>query len=70
MEERGIDVNTERVLVRVDASYHRPTEVDLLLGDSSKARKELKWAPRVSFPDLVHEMVMADIDQAKQGNRI
>ena len=58
------------MLVRVDAAYNRPTEVDLLLGDSSKARKELKWIPKVSFPDLVQEMVLADIDLAKQGSRL
>jgi GDPmannose 4,6-dehydratase len=70
LNEKGIDASTGKTLVQVDAAYHRPTEVDLLQGDSSKARRELKWAPKVSFDELVKEMVLADIELAKQGSRM
>jgi GDPmannose 4,6-dehydratase len=53
------------VRVQVDPAYYRPTEVDLLLGDSSKARKKLGWCPKVPFDDLVVEMVKADIESLK-----
>ena len=53
------------IRVKVDPTYYRPTEVELLLGDSSKARKKLGWSPRVSFLELVNEMVLADIAAAK-----
>lgn len=56
------------VRVRVDPAYYRPTEVDLLLGDSTKARKLLNWKPKCSFPELVREMVLADIEGAKNRN--
>jgi GDPmannose 4,6-dehydratase len=51
--------------VEVDPRYYRPTEVDLLLGDASKARRELGWAPRVSFPSLVELMVDHDLELAR-----
>jgi GDPmannose 4,6-dehydratase len=54
------------VRVRVDSAYYRPTEVDLLLGDSTKARKNLGWKPKVSFPELVREMVLGDIEASKR----
>lgn len=53
------------VRVRVDPSYFRPTEVELLHGDSSKARRQLGWKPKVSFDELVNEMVDADIVQCQ-----
>jgi GDPmannose 4,6-dehydratase len=55
-----------RILLRVDPRYFRPTEVMSLLGDSSKARERLGWSPLVSFSDLVHEMVWADIVDAQK----
>ena len=63
--EVGFDAESGRVLVRVDPAYYRPTEVDLLLGDSTKARKRLGWKPTVGFDDLVKEMILADIDAVK-----
>jgi GDPmannose 4,6-dehydratase len=51
--------------VEIDSRYFRPTEVDLLVGDASKARQKLKWAPRTNFDELVHLMVKADLE--KQG---
>ncbi len=66
LEEQGIDVHTGRVLVRVDAAYFRPTEVETLLGDASKARIQLGWTPKVSFQELVAEMVDADLADARR----
>jgi len=55
--------------VEVDPKYYRPTEVDLLIGDASKAREKLGWTPRVSFDDLVAMMVDADLELAKREKR-
>jgi GDPmannose 4,6-dehydratase len=60
-DEKGIDAGSGRVLVEVDPGYFRPTEVDFLIGDASKARAKLGWKHRVSFDDLVAEMVAADL---------
>ena len=54
------------VIVRVDPRYFRPTEVQSLLGDASKAKRELGWEPKISFADLVKEMVLADLEVAKR----
>ncbi len=59
--EQGVDAGTGEVLVEVDPAYFRPTDVDLLLGDASKARDVLGWAPRVRFRELVTEMVRSDL---------
>ncbi len=61
VEERGIDAATGRVLVEVDPRYFRPTEVDLLLGDSTKAREKLGWVHKTSLDDLLTEMVREDL---------
>ena len=60
-EEHGIDAKLGRVVVRVDPRYFRPTEVDLLVGDPTKAREKLGWSYATSFDDLVSEMVVSDI---------
>ena len=54
-----------RVLVKVDPKYFRPTEVDLLVGDCSKAKKLLGWAPKVTFKALAEEMVDADLAELR-----
>jgi GDPmannose 4,6-dehydratase len=59
--EQGLDAKTGQVLVEVDPKLYRPTEVDFLLGDASKAKRELGWMPKTSFQALVEEMVRADI---------
>ena len=59
-DEQGCCRRTGRVLVEIDGDYRRPTEVDLLLGDASKALAKLGWRHRTSFPELVAEMVEAD----------
>lgn len=60
-EEAGYCTRTGDVVVAIDPAYYRSTEVDLLLGDSEKARRRLGWQPRTSFDDLVKEMVDADL---------
>ena len=67
VDEKGLCRKSGRVLVKVDPAYFRPTEVDLLLGDSAKARAKLGWSHRVSFQDLVKEMVASDLEL--QSNR-
>ena len=59
-DEVGIDARTNRTLVRVDRRYFRPAEVETLLGDASKAERELGWKPRTTFDELVREMVESD----------
>jgi GDPmannose 4,6-dehydratase len=54
------------VVVEIDARYFRPTEVDELLGDASKARKDLGWEPRISFEEMVSTMVKADLEEASR----
>ena len=55
-----------QTVVRVDPRYFRPTEVESLLGDASKAKNQLGWSPRTSFNELVTEMVRVDLDEAKR----
>jgi GDPmannose 4,6-dehydratase len=66
VEEKGIDQSTGSVLVEVDPRYFRPTEVDSLLGDASKARAKLGWRHRTSFEQLVTEMVEADVVKIRE----
>ena len=73
MDETGIDAASQRVLVKIDRRYFRPTEVDYLVSDPSKARQKLGWRHTVSFKELVTEMVQADLEavkmEAKRRNR-
>ncbi len=66
--EKGIDTDTGRILVAVDPRYFRPTEVEDLLGNADKARQKLGWRPRISFEQLVAEMVEADVNEAKRDH--
>jgi GDPmannose 4,6-dehydratase len=66
LEEVGVDSVTGRTLVRVDPRYFRPTEVETLLGDATKARQRLGWTAEVSFAELVAEMVAADLETAQR----
>ena len=65
VEEKAVDKNG-KVVVAVDPRYFRPTEVETLLGDASKAKRELGWTPRISFDELVREMVEADLNAAER----
>lgn len=68
-QERGVDEKTGHTLVQVDPRYYRPTEVELLLGDASKARRMLNWHPETTFEDLVNIMVDSDMDLAAREAR-
>lgn len=70
VEERGLDLKTGRCLVEIDARYFRPTEVELLLGDPTKALKKLGWKHTTSFPNLVSDMVASDLVVMKRRGRI
>jgi GDPmannose 4,6-dehydratase len=67
VDEVGVDSASGRELVVVDPRYFRPTEVELLLGNSSKAQRVLGWKPRVSFNELVDMMVDADVNAVQSG---
>ncbi len=71
VEEKGFDARTGQQLIEIDPRYFRPTEVDELLGDPTKAREKLGWRHQTTFSELVAEMVRADLDQVKreQGRR-
>lgn len=66
VDEVGIDKSTGKVVIEVDPRYFRPTEVDLLLGDSTKAREELGWKPKYDLPALIKEMVQEDYAEAEK----
>jgi len=66
LDEKGLDSSSGRILVEIDSRYFRPTEVDLLVGDPTKAREKLGWHHKVSFDTLVAEMVAADLQLVRQ----
>ena len=61
LEEKGVDRNSGKVLIEVDPKFFRPAEVDMLIGDASKAREKLGWEPRVKYSELVQIMVKEDL---------
>ena len=67
IDEKGIDTKTGKTIVQVNPRFFRPAEVDLLLGDASRAQKELGWQRKVSFPGLVEMMVREDYNLLKAG---
>ena len=66
VDEKGIDRNTGKVLIEIDPRYFRPAEVDLLLGDASKAKAKLGWQPKYDLEALCREMVKEDLQEAKR----
>ena len=62
LDEKGRDARSGRILVEIDGRYFRPTEVEILLGDPTKAKEKLGWERKVSFDELVDEMVRSDLD--------
>ena len=70
LEEKGVDRNTGRILIHIDPKYFRPAEVDLLLGDAAKARRDLTWAPATGFDALVAMMTDADLALAECEMRV
>jgi GDPmannose 4,6-dehydratase len=69
VKEEGIDDNTGKVIIKIDPEYFRPAEVDLLIGDYAKAKKNIGWEPKTKFNKLVELMVDADLEKEtyKQG---
>jgi GDPmannose 4,6-dehydratase len=70
IDEVGIDKKTGKTIIEIDPEYFRPTEVDLLIGDGSKAEKELGWKPKTKFKDLVKLMAEADLEIVEKGKTI
>ena len=68
VREKGFDVESGKLIVAVDPQYFRPTEVETLLGDATKARKNLGWKPKISFHEMVHDMMQNDIILAKKDS--
>ena len=66
LDEVGILKSTGKIVIRIDPLFFRPTEVDLLIGNPSKAKKELGWKPKVKFEELVSKMVEADYEKQKK----
>jgi GDPmannose 4,6-dehydratase len=66
VEERGIDTKSGRAVIRIDPRYFRPTEVESLLGDATKAREKLGWVPEIDFQTLINEMVAEDLELARR----
>lgn len=67
LDEVGVEVGSGIVRVKIDPEFFRPTEVDLLLGDAKKAEDELGWKPKISFLELVDEMMQSDIKLMKSN---
>jgi len=65
-KEQGVDSETGKILVEINPRYYRPTEVDLLLGDATKAKNELGWEPKIKFKKLVELMIEADWKKVKE----
>jgi GDPmannose 4,6-dehydratase len=69
VDEKGYDANG-KCIVAVDPRYFRPTEVETLLGDATKAKTKLGWTPQTSFTDLVAEMVREDLKSAERDELV
>ena len=70
IDEKGFDLETGNLIVEVDPSYFRPSEVETLLGDASKAQKKLGWEPKITLGEMVHEMMENDINIAKRDSLV
>ena len=66
INEKGIDKKTGKIIIKVGKRYFRPTEVDTLLGEARKAKKILKWKPKITFNQMVKEMVESDYNNQKK----
>ncbi len=70
VDEKGYDAASGKCIVEVDPRYFRPAEVETLLGDASKARRNLGWSPATSFDDLVTEMMEEDLKSAQRDELV
>ena len=66
VDETGRDVKSGNIIVSIDPAYFRPTEVDLLIGDASKAREKLGWQPTCDLQQMIEEMIKADLEEARK----
>ena len=67
--KKEYNLETGKVVIQIDPNYYRPTEVDLLIGDSSKAKSELGWEPEISFQELVKEMMKSDLETFRNESK-
>ena len=67
-DEIGYDEDSKKPIIKIDPRYFRPTEVETLLGDSSKAKKELGWEAKINFKDMIKEMIRSDLEEAEKQN--
>ena len=70
INEKGYDADTNKLIVVVDSRYFRPTEVETLLGDSSKAKNKLGWEPKITLEEMVNEMMENDINIARRDSLV
>lgn len=70
IEEKGLDAETKKILIEISPEFFRPTEVDILVGDASKAEQVLGWKPRTNLEDLVQLMVAADLEEVAHERRV
>jgi GDPmannose 4,6-dehydratase len=66
VDEKGFDEESGNLIVAVDPRYFRPTEVETLLGDPTKAKEKLGWVPKISLEEMVHEMMENDLTLAQR----
>ena len=70
VDEKGYNAETGKCIVAIDPRYFRPAEVETLLGDASKAKRQLGWVPKTSFRDLVSEMMREDLKLAERDELV
>ena len=70
LDEVGIEEKSGKTIVQIDPRYFRPTEVETLLGDPAKAKEQLGWEPKISFSEMVQEMVIEDLKMAERDQMI
>ena len=70
VDETGRDVKSGNILVSIDPAYFRPTEVDLLIGDASKAREKLGWQPTCDLQQMIEEMIKVDLEEARKDQHL
>ncbi|MDA3790214.1 MAG: GDP-mannose 4,6-dehydratase [Desulfobacula sp.] len=68
INEKGINTDTNKTIVAVDPTYFRPTEVETLLGDPTKAKQKLGWTPEITFEQMVKEMIKSDLKDAQKDH--
>jgi GDPmannose 4,6-dehydratase len=70
VDEVGTDAKNGKIVVSIDSAYFRPTEVDLLIGDASKAREKLGWNPTCDLQQMIEEMIKSDLEEARKDQHL